>query len=496
MIRLVFVAGLLGAFVALALYATKVMYVSLLPLGVALFLPALLVKNFRLYWLSILLLTLEFPISKNLNDGLAVVERLQIDYTIWNFTFEVTATDLVLVILVVIWINDALFHRKAFRFPKITWLAVGYLGMALLSTFGAASTYLGMVEIARQIKVLIVYLYAVNCLDSKGFLRVLVILAVTILFTQAAATAIRFETGYLTPLTLGQGHEDLSQIEQYLMVDRSDEGSAVRAFGTLNSPGSTVRLCMMVIPFVMFLCAPNPVVKRRWPFLFCSVFGVLGLSLTFTRVYYVTTAVQVLLVLLMMLRDHKLKREEIITLAVVSVLALGAVSPKLYKQFTVRKDSVSVRFLQYRAATKMIIAHPLLGVGLNNSTGEKSKYSNITYNKYDPESQFDSEPTHNLYLSLTSEIGVIGAALFFTFFAKVTLICWRESYSSDPEIQFLASALFVTFCGVAVNGLMDPLQEYPVLVLLWMYAGLALNLKWIQEQEVSLTQYAPGSGEN
>jgi hypothetical protein len=34
----------------------------------------------------------------------------------------------------------------------------------------------------------------------------------------------------------------------------------------------------------------------------------------------------------------------------------------------------------------------------------------------------------------------------------------------------------VVFCGVAVNGLMDPLQEYPVLVLLWLYAGISLNL--------------------
>ena len=40
----------------------------------------------------------------------------------------------------------------------------------------------------------------------------------------------------------------------------------------------------------------------------------------------------------------------------------------------------------------------------------------------------------------------------------------------------MANALVVAFCGVAVNGLMDPLQEYQVLGLLWLYAGISLNL--------------------
>ena len=57
------------------------------------------------------------------------------------------------------------------------------------------------------------------------------------------------------------------------------------------------------------------------------------------------------------------------------------------------------------------------------------------------------------------------------------MLAWRQSrHSTDPEIRLVANALVVVFCGVAVNGLMDPLQEYPVQVLLWLYAGISLNL--------------------
>ena len=51
------------------------------------------------------------------------------------------------------------------------------------------------------------------------------------------------ETGYMATLSLGESYADEARNEEYLSVDRSDVGgSAVRSYGTLASPGSTVRL--------------------------------------------------------------------------------------------------------------------------------------------------------------------------------------------------------------------------------------------------------------
>jgi hypothetical protein len=477
---LAFVLGagvIVGAIVAFGLYATKSAYVGLLPLGLALLLPAFLVKNFRLYWFAVFLLSLQFLISKNLNDGLAVIEALKIDYTIWNFTFEVTASDLALLVLLAIWANDHLFHGRPFRVPRVTWLAVGYLAICLLSTLVAASPYLGFVELFRQIKLLIVFLFAVNCLDTKGAMRVLAIVGVVILVTQAAVTIARFTTGYMSPLTFGETYQDLAEVRQYLTVDRTDAESAIRAFGTLASPGSTLKLCMMVIPFALFLCVPNALFRMRALFTAATGFALLGLTLTFTRVYYITIAFQGALAFLIMIRERMLRRGQIVAVVLLGLAALVAVSPKLYEQFTVREDSVTVRLLQYEAATRMILDNPLLGVGLNNGTGEKSRYVDVTFNNLDPTTQFYLEPTHNLYLSLASEIGIVGALLFVAFFAHTAIVAWRQSrQSGDPEIRLVANALVVVLCGVAVAGLMDPLQEYPVLTLLWLYAGISLNL--------------------
>jgi len=477
--------GGIGTIVALGLYVTKITYVALLPLGLALVLPTVFLKNFRLYWFAIFLLSLQFTIKKNLNDGLYIVNSLKIDYTIWNFTFDITISDLAFRVLLAIWANDHMFHGKPLRFPPVSWLAFGYLVICRLSTVGANSPYLGFVELSRQLKFFSVYLFAVNWLDSKSAVRVLAMVGVIILVTQAGMTVTRYETGYMSPLAFGDTHQDISEVEQYLAVDRTVEGSALRGFGTLSSPGSTIRLCMMVIPFALFLCVPNAMFRMRFAFLGLTTFGLLGLLLTFTRVYYITTAIQGVLAFLIMVRDRMLKREEVVLLVLLALAGLAAVSPKLYEQFTVREDSVSVRFLQYETTAKMILDNPFLGVGLNNGTREKPKYVDVTYNRYDPNTQFYLEPTHNIYLSLAAEIGILGALLFVTFFARVAWFAWRQSrHSTDPEIRLVANALVVVFFSVAVNSLMDPLFEDATLDLLWLYAGLSLNLpRMAQAQE-------------
>lgn len=472
-----FAGGGIGALISLLLYSTTPLYVALLPLGGALLLPTLFLKNFRLYWFAVFLLSLQFTAVKNLNDGRPVREALKIDYIIWHFTFEITATDLALLMLCIIWINDRLFDKKPLIFPRVGWLAVGYLGLALLSIIGARSPYLGWVEMSRQLKFFIVFLFAVNCLDSKNLVRVLAIVCVITLVAQAGVTVLRVKTGYYTPIVFGDFPTDLDEIKHYLMVDRYDPDSIVRGYGTLGSPGGTVRLCMLMIPFALFLCVPNAMFKRRFAFVALTVFSLVGLVFTFDRVYFIITALQLVLVFFIMLRDRMVKRDEAIAILLIGLIAVSAVSPKLYDQFTVRQDSWTVRFLQYEAAENMILAHPFLGVGLNNTLDQKRDYLNLTYYPGDPNMHFFEEPTHNVYLSMASEIGVLATLLFVAFFANATVVAWRQSRGSpDPETRLVANALVVAFCSAALNGMMDPLDETPVLTLLWLYAGISLNL--------------------
>ena len=119
----------------------------------------------------------------------------------------------------------------------------------------------------------------------------------------------------------------------------------------------------------------------------------------------------------------------------------------------------------------------MLGVGLNNGTGVKERYVNVTFDEFDPDTQFYLEPTHNLYLSLASEIGLIGTLLYIAFFFNVVAQTWKVSSTMDPELRFFANALLIAFAGVFANSLYDPMHEHAPMTLLWMYFGIALALE-------------------
>jgi hypothetical protein len=62
------------------------------------------------------------------------------------------------------------------------------------------------------------------------------------------------------------------------------------------------------------------------------------------------------------------------------------------------------------------------------------------------------------------------------------LVAWRQSRgAADPEVRLVANALLVGFCGLAVLGFINPVVEYHALSLLWLYAGVALNLPRIDK---------------
>ena len=495
---LVAAGACLGAITALVLFATKPLFVVLPIAGLLLVMPTFVIRDKRLYWLGVLLFALQFEIEKNLNDGLAVIDRLNIDYTLWHFTFQVHVTDLILLILLFYWYAETVFNRQRLYYPRAAWLVVGFLGFCLMSLVSAPSPYLGLVEISRQVKFFVLFLYVANNVNTKGALRLVAVMAIAILTIQAAVTVARYETGWMQPLAFGDARQDEDHVLQYLSVDRGDIGEQVRAFGTLGSPGSTLRLCMMVIPFALLLSMQNPFFSNRLLFLGLTAFGMGSLLLTFTRAYYPTTAIQVAAAFFIGVRHRYMSRLEILLLVVLGVAGTAAVAPKIYEQLAVRQDSVTVRFEQYKATFDMIVDNPIFGVGLNNGTGVKEHYVNVSFDEQDPDTQFYLEPTHNLYLSLASEIGLIGSLFYFAFFGHVLMRTWRVSSSLDPELRFFANVLLIAFAGLFVNSLYDPMHEDAVMRMLWLYAGLAFALSRMadagsDERNVALAAVRPDS---
>jgi hypothetical protein len=440
------------------------------------FLPTLVVKEPHLYWLSVFLFTSALEIKKNLVDGFKIREVFKLDYELPIFVPEIRLSDLTFLILLGWWLLRLLSRRERFRFPPVALLAVGYLCWAALSLLGAPNRYLGAVQLARDTKFFVVFLFAVNTIDSKRMVRVIAGALLAMLVVQAGLTLARyqFKFGFLGGSMLGRA-DDVSNATLLTIneVDGRISGGR-RAFGTIPSPAGTAEHLLLLLPVALFAGFSTSNASRRAAFFALAAVGTTALVVTYSRAALSGFIVGLVLAAVLAQRRQIIPRRMLaIALVLVSVAAVG-VSPFVYKYYRSRTSQVPIRFVQYWTALNMIKANPILGVGLNNSAGLQRDYnpdlSTVPLN--DPTKISWKAPIHNYFLSMTADIGIIGTAFFLTFFAFICREGYRWTRSPDLEISLAACAVLVAIVSLWIAVLADPLYQDGTQTLLWFFSGL------------------------
>ena len=466
----------IAAGMTIALMEVSLIWPVLVMAGVIAFLPTLVVKEPQLYWLSLFLFTSALEIKKNLGDGFKIRAAFNMDYELPIFVPEIRLSDLAFLMLLGLGLLRLLGRRERFRIPAVAWLAVGYLGWAALSLLGAPNRYLGAVQLAREIKFFVVFLYAVNYIDSKRMVRVITgaLLAVLVLQTGLTLARYQFQFGFLGGGMLGRA-DDVSDATLLTIneVDGRISGGR-RAFGTIPSPAGTAEHLLLLLPVALFAGFSASKSSRRIAFFALAALGTAALVVTFSRAALSGFIVGLVLAAVLAQRRQIIPRRMVAMAIVLVSVAAVAISPLVYKYYSTRTSQVPIRFVQYRTALTMIKANPILGVGLNNSAGLQRDYnpdlSSVPLN--DPKKISWKAPIHNYFLSMTADIGIIGTAFFLTFFAFICRKGYRLTRSPDLEISLAASAVLVAIVSLWISVLADPLYQDGTQTLLWFFSGL------------------------
>lgn len=128
------------------------------------------------------------------------------------------------------------------------------------------------------------------------------------------------------------------------------------------------------------------------------------------------------------------------------------------------------RLMMWRAAWDMFRAHPLFGIGPRNYAWQFPLVSGA-----------DEEPphTHNLYLGVLAETGLIGASSSLLLFGQIVLAVWRgrrtQQRADDLGVWWLA--VLAGLASWLAHGLADsPNAITATSVVFWLLAGVALSL--------------------
>jgi len=477
--------------------------------GFALLIPTMVLKNPKAYWLFLLVFSIPFDISKRMSAWLVDPQTLVALYgqpASGTVAFEPYLTDILLIAMLLPWLARVCMRRDPLYFPNIGYLFVFYLAWSLLASLvNAESFYSTMFELIRQVLYLLSFVYLINNVTTRLQFRS-VLWAVFLGFIISASTVIIFfELGYGTETSVFaslQGQPEAIGLSQAykpsknaaapdltlygtghrLGTARDEETGLKRSQGMFGHPAIPASLCGLILPIVLaYLMAAR---NNRDRILFFTVFvlGIAALVLTFSRAGAIGLAVGTVVFFPVAGWSGLISRRVLMIGAVTLILAAALGVPLLLVYFGARPDSFYMRFNLFEAAIQGYSQHPILGVGLNNSTAamKVGKQEFIDLGIQMP----PTESADSLYLVVLTEVGPFGFILFFLFFGKLVMIALRAMREAAADLKPLLVGIVAGFASLATQNLADDtLGGHAISGMLWLFAALIVAVtRYIQAE--------------
>jgi hypothetical protein len=166
----------------------------------------------------------------------------------------------------------------------------------------------------------------------------------------------------------------------------------------------------------------------------------------------------------------------VLTGLISTALIVGAVIVPAY--LTTRPEYFTARFDHLLAGIRVVASHPIIGVGLNNSSLVRSLVA--------PGGETEVEralPIHSHYMIGLAEVGVLGFALYVGFFIWIGVYALRLSTSPVFNTAVFGIAVIGAYCAIATHLLIDFLNNDAFHTLLWFYAGLIIAQTRTEQRE-------------
>jgi O-antigen ligase len=206
--------------------------------------------------------------------------------------------------------------------------------------------------------------------------------------------------------------------------------------------------------------------------------GLIGLALTLSRGAWVATVFAGGVLLVLAVHADLLSGRQILRIvagASVAVVLFGATfGPRIWERVTASDEgNLSVRFELNWVALRIIGAHPMAGVGLNNIVSSMDPYDPTNVKERLP------GPTHNVYLLEAAEAGIPAGVLFILLYTAILIHGVRGlSRMPDRVARSIAAAIIAGLAGFLVSQLADFSHRLePLRSLIWMNIGLLFALQ-------------------
>lgn len=466
---------------ALALSQLPFQWTLLVCLGMLAVLPTLIVKDVKLYWLILFLVSLPIQISKNLTNYVVDPLELVMNFGLppsGNITIKVYPSDILLGALIVQWLLRSMKRKHSVYFPPAGNLALAYLGWAAISSVSQSqSLSLSVFELFRQSIFFLTFLYFANNVDSQKTLNGLAIGLLLSLLIEEVVTigkyVVQDTTGGMAGTTLGL--VDLAQEESHdIGASVYEEGSLElkRSTGTFGHPAHAALFFELLVPLSLILCFTGQTRKYKLLYAVLFILGVAAMMVTFSRSGFLGLTAGMACCLWLAKRCGLVSQRQWLYILLAGLILLSVLSPMLYNHLMTRPEMFNYRFTLLKQGVAIVESSPILGVGLNNSSAANPEFEPKRIYERGLFKQWDFMVFHNHYQILVVETGIVGFLLYMGFFIWTTRNALSCSRSSDWHVASVAIAIVSSYVAVAVHVNGDPFAGNSLNTLLWAYAGV------------------------
>lgn len=431
----------------------------------ALLLPFILmvVPDVRRFLLSLLILTLPLNADYNLFLQTGLISGAR--------GLNVTIFDFILIVAVGVWLVTSARSKQVgtIRFyPKISWPTLGLLAMMAVSTLAAQNKLWSLFDIFMYAKVYVFFLYLANNLQQRRDIQLVV---------QMFFIGVILETGLsLWQLNQWPGLENLKLLG--ISGDptthiKLDYFSTTRPGGTMESCNHLARFFAYLLPLAYILSLRGETPAARWFARVTAVVGTVGIIYTLSRSTWIALIPSLLILFPLMLSRRLLTLRIIRNLALMMValiIVLLSFRTLIWDRI-VSYDfgSGKTRLTSAQAALRMIEAHPVIGVGINNY-GNNAKYF---YDANEPRSKF--WVVHNSFLLFAAEIGLIGFIFYLWFVLAGVSSARQASRGRSAYLNAVAIGVLSSWVGFFISALADKSYKEFYVLLLTMWALVAVT---------------------
>lgn len=394
-------------------------------------------------------------VIKDLRIGILAVAFL------FPFIPTILTIGLVDFILLVFAVNTVV-NKPALKYgPMSIWIVL-FGGINLFTAIFSVTPLASIQAALAIVSFLALYFVLINTVTDRKFFCLLIVVLILSASLQSLYGIYQYQAG-------------ISTVEHHWTDAELFPELNTRVFGTLDNPNILAQYLELIIPLTLGLFWSTRDWLRKALLLGAASLMFLCLILTYSRAGWIAFALSI--IVFSILRDRRILLVAGIAGLVGMYFLPGSVMERIASIGNLSESSNTYRIFIWKASLKMIRDFWYCGVGLGVQAFAK------IYNGFYIREGVYAFHTHNLYLQILIETGVLGITMFLACVYKAFKFGLNAMVRSDNNIdKTVIAGLLAGILALLLHGLTEnSFYNFKIIFMFWFSISLIMTMRELGE---------------